>query len=223
MQLRGVSIYSALGACVLVGLSPAPVLAACAGLSAGAISAKFSEAALSCGAATEGAVQAPPAAFVDTPRSVGIRYNVPARRASHYAHPRRGSTGSDTIVRVSQRYRIDPLLLHAIVAKESAYRPGAISSKGALGLMQVMPNTARSLGVRDPRMMLTDQELSLSTGASYLKQLQGRFGNDVPAVLAAYNAGPGAVQRYGRAVPYAETRNYVSTIMSRYRSARGGR
>ena len=115
------------------------------------------------------------------------------------------------------------MLLHAIVAKESAYRPGAISSKGALGLMQVMPNTARSLGVRDPRLMLTDAELSLSTGASYLKKLQGRFGNDVPAVLAAYNAGPGAVQRYGRAVPYAETRNYVSTIMSRYRSARGGR
>jgi len=203
---------------------PVPTAASCAGLSTGAISAKFSEAASSCesppvGSSSDGVVSG----LADTPRSVGIRYTVPVVRAQRDGRRRRVQASGDPIVRVSQRYRIDPLLLHAIVARESAYRPGAISSKGALGLMQVMPNTARSLGVRDPRLMLTDPELSLSTGASYLKQLQGRFGNDVPAVLAAYNAGPGAVKRFGRAVPYAETRHYVSTIMSRYRSARGSR
>lgn len=137
-------------------------------------------------------------------------------------HGRRRAPANNVLLRVSQRYRIDPLLLGAIVHQESGFRPGAISNKGALGLMQVMPATARGLGLSNPRLMLTDPELSLATGATYLKQLQGKFGNDVPAVLAAYNAGPGAVKRYGRAVPYKETRGYVSTIMTRYRSARHG-
>ena len=123
---------------------------------------------------------------------------------------------------VSRRYRIDPLLLHAIVARESAYRSGAVSPKGALGLMQVMPGTARGLGVADPGRLLTDPTLNLVTGATYLKQLQGQFGNNVPMVLAAYNAGPGAVRRF-RGVPrYRETQTYVTTIMRRYRTARLG-
>ena len=202
---------------------PAAAHTACAGLSNGAIPARFSEAFSACGTGT--AADSAPAAVVDLPRDTSITYAAPVHRAASRRGVRNGRLrasggSSDAIVRVSQRYRIDPLLLHSIVARESNFRPGAVSSKGALGLMQVMPGTARSLGISDPSRLLHDPELSLATGASYLKTLQNRFGNDVPAVLAAYNAGPGAVQRYGRAVPYGETRAYVAAIMTRYRNAR---
>ncbi|TRW17366.1 lytic transglycosylase domain-containing protein [Glacieibacterium frigidum] len=161
-------------------------------------------------------VVAPPA---DLPTSVGVPFSV--TRTTARAGKRR--PGNSTLLAVAARHRIDPLLLHSIVAKESAFRPGAVSNKGALGLMQIMPGTARGLGVRDPSRLLVDQELNLVTGATYLKQLQRQFGNDVPAVLAAYNAGPGAVKRYRGTPPYAETRDYVKTIMKRYRGARGER
>lgn len=155
----------------------------------------------------------------DLPRSVAVPYS--ATHSVGRARSRRG--GESTLLAVAARHRIDPLLLHSIVAKESAFRPGAVSNKGALGLMQIMPGTARGLGVRDPSRLLVDQELNLVTGATYLKQLQRQFGNNVPAVLAAYNAGPGAVKRYHGTPPYAETREYVKTIMKRYRGARGER
>jgi soluble lytic murein transglycosylase-like protein len=121
---------------------------------------------------------------------------------------------------VASRYRIDPHLLAAIVHAESRGRRGAVSPKGALGLMQVMPGTARELGITDPRELLRDEELALVTGARYLKRLQAQFGNDVEIVLAAYNAGPGAVRKSGRAIPpYRETRRYVRSIMDDYRAA----
>lgn len=128
----------------------------------------------------------------------------------------------DLIDRVGLRYRIDPALLSAMVHAESRYRMDAVSPKGALGLMQVMPDTARSLGVSQPRLLLTDAELAVETGARYLKQLQDRFGNDVTLVVAAYNAGPGAVERHGRRVPpYRETQGYVRSVLTRYASTRG--
>lgn len=128
----------------------------------------------------------------------------------------------DLIDRIGLRYRIDPALLSAIVHAESRYRMDAVSPKGALGLMQVMPDTARSLGVAQPRLLLTDAELAVETGARYLKQLQDRFGNDVTLVVAAYNAGPGAVERHGRRVPpYRETQGYVRSVLTRYASTRG--
>ena len=193
--------------------------AACTGLSTGSISAKFSEAASACGdAARDPPLRTIAIPVSDLPASVGVRYDAP--RVWRRAATRGTAPRVDAIAQVSRRYRIDPLLLDAIVSRESGYRPGAISHKGALGLMQVMPGTARGLGIADPDQMIADPLLGLSAGASYLKRLQGRFGNDVPTVLAAYNAGPGAVQRYGGAVPYAETRGYVSTIMTRYRRAR---
>ena len=206
---------------IVAAVLPAAAAAHCAGLSGGAISAKFSAALASCsdGEAVEIAPVAEPRVVADLPRTAAIPYAAPAHRLQRRA-AYAGSGSGDAIIRVSRRYRIDPVLLHSIIARESNYRTGAISSKGALGLMQVMPGTARSLGVNDPSRLLTDPELSLATGASYLKQLQGSFGNDVPAVLAAYNAGPGAVRRYGRAVPYAETKAYVAAIMTRYRNAR---
>jgi soluble lytic murein transglycosylase-like protein len=84
-----------------------------------------------------------------------------------------------------------------------------------------MPATARSLGVRDPGALLTDRTLALSTGAAYLKKLQGQFGNNVPLVVAAYNAGPGAVVKYKGVPRYRETQGYVRTVMGRYAAARG--
>ncbi len=130
---------------------------------------------------------------------------------------RRGPVDSRLLNAVGQRYRIDPRLLASIVHAESAGRPTAVSNKGALGLMQVMPGTARGLGVRDPQQLLGNPALALSTGAVYLKQLQRQFGNNVPLVLAAYNAGPGAVIRAGRRVPrYRETQGYVAKIMGSY-------
>ncbi|PZN94076.1 MAG: transglycosylase [Alphaproteobacteria bacterium] len=133
------------------------------------------------------------------------------RRARLAAHPLIGA--------IAASHRIDPLLLAAIVARESAGRPNAVSSKGARGLLQVMPATARGLGVTDVA-ALADPRVNLATGATYLKQMQARFGGDVALTLAAYNAGPGAVARYRGIPPYAETRAYVAAILGRYRAAR---
>lgn len=158
------------------------------------------------------------------PRSVAIQYagSSPATIArARVAASRLGrSRHHATVVEVARRYRIDPALLHAIVRQESGYRLTARSNKGALGLMQLMPGTARGLGVRDVSQLTRDPVLNLSAGAAYLKQLQGQLGNNVPNVLAAYNAGPGAVRRYRGVPPYRETRNYVGSIMSQYGRAR---
>jgi len=122
---------------------------------------------------------------------------------------------------VARRYRIDPHLLAAIVRTESGGNRLAISRKGALGLMQVMPATARAMGVTNPGELLANPELALEVGAAYLKMLQARLGNNVPLVLAAYNAGPGAVVKAGMRVPrYSETQAYVGKVMSGYVAAR---
>lgn len=125
------------------------------------------------------------------------------------------------VAAVATRHRIDPLLLDAIIARESAGRPAAVSAKGALGLMQVMPATGRALGVESTH-ALRDPAVNLVAGATYLKQMQARFGNDLALTLAAYNAGPGAVARHGAVPPYAETRAYVADILARYAAARQG-
>ena len=125
------------------------------------------------------------------------------------------------VQRVAHAYDIDPLLLHAIAHVESRHNPQAVSPAGAMGLMQVMPATARRFGVGDPRSELLDPEVSLEVSSAYLKTLQGRFGNQLDLILAAYNAGDGAVERYGRSVPpYAETRGYVHDVMAEYRALR---
>lgn len=138
--------------------------------------------------------------------------------AAREVHVRGGVAPTPALVTaIAQRYRINPRLLASMMRMESANRPDAISNKGALGLMQVMPATARGLGVRDPRAMLNNPVLAVSTGAAYLKQLQRQLGNDVPLVVAAYNAGPGAVIKAGRKIPrYRETQGYVRKVMGGY-------
>ncbi len=121
----------------------------------------------------------------------------------------------------AQRHDIDPLLLHALAHVESRHQSQAVSPAGALGLMQVMPATGRSMGVARAERELLSPQANLEASARYLKRLQTRFGNDLPLVLAAYNAGEGAVERHGRRVPpYAETQAYVRQVMAVYAELR---
>jgi soluble lytic murein transglycosylase-like protein len=103
-----------------------------------------------------------------------------------------------------------PDLLRAVIRKESAFYPCAISPKGALGLMQLMPGTAANFGVDDP-MNPAD---NLNAGAKFLGRLLTRYAGDLALALAAYNAGPGKVDAYGGVPPYPETKNYVREILS---------
>ncbi len=109
-------------------------------------------------------------------------------------------------------------LLHAVIKAESNYVPDAVSHKGAVGLMQLMPETARRFGVHDAR----DPAANVLGGARYLKSLLAMFDADLALALAAYNAGPGAVLRNGRAVPpYVETQRYVPRVLELYRREGG--
>lgn len=108
----------------------------------------------------------------------------------------------------ARRHGLPPSLLRAVAWQESRGRPDALSSKGARGVMQLMPGTAAAMGV-DP----DDPDDNLRGGALYLRRQLDRFGS-VPLALAAYNAGPGAVQRFGGVPPYRETRSYVASIMA---------
>jgi len=112
---------------------------------------------------------------------------------------------------------VDPALLDALVATESDYDPSAVSNKRAVGLTQLMPDTARSLGVANP----FDPAQNLQGGAKYLSQLISRFDGNITNAVAAYNAGPGAVDRHGGVPPYKETRNYVDRVLSLYRAKKG--
>lgn len=110
---------------------------------------------------------------------------------------------------------LDPALLHAVIAAESHHNPQALSPRGARGLMQLMPDTARRFQVKD----VYDPAQNVRAGARYLRELHDLFHGDISLALAAYNAGPGAVQREGgRMPPYAETRDYVPRVLRLYRA-----
>jgi soluble lytic murein transglycosylase-like protein len=125
-----------------------------------------------------------------------------------------GSVAIDQIIKANaSRYGIDPYLVFLVIEKESRFHTRAVSPKGARGLMQLMPGTARRLGVRNP----FDAADNIRGGTQYLRELMDMFGGKVNLVLASYNAGEGAVLKYGRNVPpYRETREYVKTIGKRY-------
>lgn len=116
--------------------------------------------------------------------------------------------------KAAQEQDLDRALLHAIIAVESNYDPRAVSSRGAVGLMQLMPATAQRYGVTDRY----DPVENIQGGAKYLHDLLQRYHGNLPLVLAAYNAGEGAVDRYdSRIPPYSETRDYVPRVMNLYR------
>lgn len=118
----------------------------------------------------------------------------------------------DAIVRqAAQAHALDPNLLHAVIAAESGYLGAAVSRRGAQGLMQLMPATARSLGVTNA----FDAKQNISAGARHLRSLMNTFGQDTRLALAAYNAGAAAVERHGRRIPpFAETEAYVPRVLN---------
>ena len=117
---------------------------------------------------------------------------------------------SRAILDSSTRHAVSATLVEAVAWRESRFNQAAISPKGAMGVMQLMPATARQLGVD-----ASDARANIEGGVAYLSQMLQRFEGDIPRALAAYNAGPGAVQRYGGVPPYAETRAYVRAILDR--------
>ena len=147
-------------------------------------------------------------------QSVERTYVVPAAVSVRATRPVAYSGGHDYDELIEEHARLNdvrPDLVRAVVQVESAFNPYAKSPKGALGLMQLMPATAKHFGVRNP----FNPEENVRAGVSYLRQLLDRYGNDEQLALAAYNAGPGAVDRHGQSIPpFRETQNYVGRISS---------
>lgn len=143
---------------------------------------------------------------IPTPR----RGSEPSRSAPRYI-------GYDGLILLTAReHGVPPALVKAVIAAESLFDPDAVSHKGAQGLMQLMPSTASKLGVEDP--FAADQ--NVSGGVRYLREMLDRYG-DMGRALAAYNAGPKAVDRYRGIPPYPETRAYVQRVMTYYRDYNG--
>ena len=139
----------------------------------------------------------------------------PAQAAAAGTTPRAGGTFQEAIAAAAQATGLDPRLLQAVAEQESGGNPQAVSPAGAQGLMQLMPGTAQALGVQDP----FDPTQNAIGGATYLKEMLQEFQGNLPLALAAYNAGPGAVQAYGGIPPYPETEAYVRGVLASYHAA----
>lgn len=124
----------------------------------------------------------------------------------------------DSVMRASSESGVDAKLLHAVITVESGYNQGAVSPKGATGLMQLLPGTAKRYGTVN----LLDPSENIRAGARYLRDLLAMFDNNLELALAAYNAGENAIIRHGRRVPpYAETQRYVPLVVAHYRRMQG--
>ena len=129
--------------------------------------------------------------------------------SAHKSGPKGPQWAEDLIARAAKKHGVDPSLIRAVMRAESNFDPNAGSSAGAQGLMQLMPSTARGLGVTNP----SDPWQNVDAGVKYLKEQLDKFGK-VDLALAAYNAGPGAVQKFSGVPPYPETQAYVKKIMA---------
>lgn len=138
--------------------------------------------------------------------------NVPTGDRPWKVYLREERTIEKLVEALAHRYGLDSALVRAVITAESAFNPRAVSPKGAMGLMQLMPSTAKELGVKDP----FDPEENVEAGIRYLKALMENFHGDLSLALSAYNAGPEAVRRWGGTPPYEETRRYVSTVLRLY-------
>ncbi|CAN7420542.1 lytic transglycosylase domain-containing protein [Rhizobacter sp. LjRoot28] len=142
------------------------------------------------------------------------------------ASVRRSARVDGTLARLIEEaaaaHGLDASLVTAIVRVESAFNPHAVSHKGAMGLMQIMPATARGLGISDPARDLLDPHTNLRAGARHLRGLHQRYPGRLDLAIAAYNAGEGAVARWAGIPPYPETRQYVESVLSWYEVYRAG-
>lgn len=149
-----------------------------------------------------------PGTDAESIRTYTVSYTSAREEAAFPADERR-SAYDDTILQESRRHGVRPSLVKAVIQVESAFNPGATSSAGAMGLMQLMPATARELGVANAY----NPAENIRGGVRYLRQLLTKYDDDERLALAAYNAGPAAVDRYGESVPpYRETRDYVVKV-----------
>jgi soluble lytic murein transglycosylase-like protein len=142
---------------------------------------------------------------------------VTIRRSGQNVAAGGGNPGSydDIILAAAEHHGLDPALVKAVIKAESGFDPYAVSPAGAKGLMQLMDGTAAGLGISDP----FDPAQNVDGGTRYLRMMLDRFG-DIALALAAYNAGPGAVQKYGGIPPYSETRVYVPRVIENYQHYR---
>jgi Transglycosylase SLT domain len=162
-----------------------------------------------------------PPGVSDTPRPVSVP-TVPAKLLAYFDVSPSYKVVKHHLREWSNTYKIDYELLQALIATESGFDSGAVSPKGAIGLMQIMPDTARRYGVDTDKKLsierkLFDPKVNVKTGARYLRDLINMFPGRLDLALASYNAGEGAVQRAGNNIPnYKETQNYVKTVMQLY-------